>query len=114
MISFKVSRKEAELINEIARRADRELCGPASIDQSALDTTMDLSACIAQGCPLRLDELLVADLGNFGHDVAGIRRHLNRETGKLENCFLPRFAAVRGVKADGMIFDDASDEDVSK
>lgn len=26
------------------------------------------------------------------HDMRGILRHINRETGKLENFFLPRFA----------------------
>jgi len=26
------------------------------------------------------------------HDVSGIARHLNRETGRLEGCFLPRFS----------------------
>ena len=55
---------------------------------------MDLSATIAQGVPLRLKELLAADDFNFIHDVWGIQRHLNRETGKLENHFWPRFAAI--------------------
>jgi len=91
MISFKVTPEEYDLIQRIAERADKELFRPHDIDQSVLDTTMDLSATIAQGCPLRLQELLDADAGNFAHDVAGIRRHINRETGELEDFFLPRF-----------------------
>ena len=29
---------------------------------------------------------------DFIHDVDGIRRHMNRRTGELMNCFLPRCA----------------------
>lgn len=53
---------------------------------------MDLCACIEGGCPLRLEELLQADKMDFLHDIAGIRKNLNRNTYKLENCFYPRFA----------------------
>ena len=58
-----------------------------------MDAMMDIEACHSNGCPLRLNELLATDDGNFGHDVFGIRRHLDRETGKLGGCFLPRFSA---------------------
>jgi len=57
-----------------------------------LEAQMDVTACHVNGCPLKLQELLEADDFNFSHDIFGIRRHLNRETGQLENCFLPRFA----------------------
>lgn len=91
-IKFNVTDAERDLIIKIAHRADKELFGNRQqYDQKVLDTVMDLSACIAQGVPLRLDELLEADKFNFAHDVYGIRRHINRKTGKLENCFLPRF-----------------------
>ena len=43
-------------------------------------------------CPLKLQELLDADDTNFYHDIIGIGQHLNRQTRKLEDCFLPRFA----------------------
>lgn len=92
MISFKVSKEENEIICKIAHRAD-ELFKEHNIEQTVMDTIMDLSATIAQGCPLRLDDLLAADAANFAHDVAGIRRHLDRKTGLLGDCFLPRFAA---------------------
>lgn len=64
--------------------------GIRSVDRMSL--TMDLSAVHAK-VPLRLAELANADNGNFGHDVAGIIGHLNRQTGELDDCFLPRFAA---------------------
>ena len=44
--------------------------------------------------PLDWDRLLAADDLNFLHDVGGIRRHVNRQTGKLEDHFTPRFAKV--------------------
>ena len=36
--------------------------------------------------------LLAFDNMDFIHDIMGIRNNMNRETGKLENCFLPRCA----------------------
>ena len=45
-----------------------------------------------EDCPLKLQELLDADDGNFYHDIIGIHTNLNRETRKLENCFVPRYA----------------------
>lgn len=53
---------------------------------------MDITACHCNGCPLRLQDLLEADDFNFLHDVVGIRKHINRQTGRLEGAFLPRFA----------------------
>ena len=41
---------------------------------------------------LRLEDWLEADDFNFAHDWYGIRKHIDRRTGKMENCFVPRFA----------------------
>lgn len=57
-----------------------------------LSLTMDLTACHLNGCPLDLDGLIKADDFDFFHDVYGVRRHLNRTTGRLENFFCPRYA----------------------
>jgi hypothetical protein len=54
---------------------------------------MDIEAAHCNGNPLKLKELLEADDSNFMHDVLGIRRHINRKTGELEDCFVPRYAA---------------------
>lgn len=76
-------------ISKIAKRA-RDMAG-AGNEYPHLDAMMDVEHA-HKDCPLKLDELLAADDVNFTHDVFGIRRHLNRETKKLENCFVPRFA----------------------
>lgn len=87
-VSFKVTKAERELIKQIAARADKELFGTHGRNE---DTQMDLCATIAQGVPLRLEELLAADKFNFAHDIGGIYRNLDRETGLLVGGFLPRF-----------------------
>lgn len=91
-ISFRVgSKEEARAIAKAASRASALAAG-MGFDYPFLDADMDLTACHVNDCPLKLDDLLAADEGNFGHDVFGIRRHLNRQTGRLENGFTPRFA----------------------
>ena len=97
MVSFDVTRKEMALIRKIVDRAMiivRKLKGK----YKRLDCEMDLTATHANGCPLDLEKLLAADDFNFSHDVFGIRQHINRETGKLERCFLPRCAKPKEAK----------------
>lgn len=60
--------------------------------RSLLDWQMDITATHLNGTPLDLDRLLAFDDLNFVHDVFGIARHLDRSTGKLQNCFVPRSA----------------------
>ena len=90
--SFNVNRTDAELIHRIVDRAIG-VAETAQIRYSRMDWEMDFAACHANGCPLQLKELLAADAADFAHDVFGIRHHLDRETGKLGDCFRPRFAA---------------------
>lgn len=93
-LQFTQSGKEIGTIYKIADRA-LALFGADNFSSAAemkLHIRMDVSACHASGCPLRLDDLLAADDFNFMHDIAGIDRHLNRETGELEGFFRPRFA----------------------
>jgi hypothetical protein len=56
----------------------------------------EISACHVHVCPLRLKEFAEADDANFSHDIGGIHRHLNMKKNMLEDCFLPRFAMIRG------------------
>ena len=91
-ISFRVSLREAEAIDAIAQRAVA-LCVKHRVDYRIQDAMMDITATHANGNPLRLFDLAAADEFNFAHDVFGIRRHINRETGKLEDFFRPRFSA---------------------
>jgi hypothetical protein len=78
---------EREIVNAIVERAI-----DANIYDDAIDAHMDLSATHVH-CPLRLAELRDADQFNFAHDMYGIQGHLDRSTGKLTRCLLPRFAA---------------------
>jgi hypothetical protein len=90
--SFDISREEHEIIQKIVDRAigaARE----AGIRVDRMTMLMDLTATHANGMPLRLVSLLEAESFDFNHDVFGISRHINRQTGQLEDCFVPRFAA---------------------
>lgn len=90
-VDFKTTKDEAKIINNIAQRA-HAMAQEAGIDYPVLEADMDITAVHLNGCPLKLSELASADSFNFAHDVFGIRRHINRETGQIEDCFLPRFA----------------------
>lgn len=96
MISFRTTSGERDLFERIATRAEllAKRQGTRNFDRVAC--IMDLTACHANGCRLDLDRLISADDFNFSHDIAGIGRHLNRETGQLEDHFLPRFTARQG------------------
>lgn len=91
MISFKCSKADAEKINTLADRAVRSAT-QAGIAYKKMDASMDLTACHCNGMPLDLDKLAGFDDFNFEHDVFGIRRHINRETGEIGDCFVPRSA----------------------
>lgn len=96
-VSFKVDQYDQKLIFQIADRAVA-LARKLGFTYSVVDATMDLTACHANGTRLRLASLLAADEGNFGHDVFGIRKNLDRDTGKLGGFFLPRFTVRKGAK----------------
>lgn len=86
-INFETTNEEYDVIEKIVERA-------AAIDPDINrgTLTMDITAAHANGCPLKLGELLAAPDSDFFHDIAGITRHINRETGELEDFFLPRYA----------------------
>jgi hypothetical protein len=88
-VSFAVSVKDAKLINRIVVRAASLLGGFEKIELA-----MDLTAVHANGNRLRLSELLAAPDFDFVHDIDGIRRHLNRNTGALEGFFTPRYTVT--------------------
>lgn len=89
-IKFDASKFEMEIIIKIAQRAVAMAKKYGSTDYRMQDALMDIEACHCNGNALELDRLLAADDLNFSHDVFGIRRHLNRRTGELENYFVPR------------------------
>ena len=95
-ISFKASKDDMAIIHRIADRA-LQFARNAEIPADKLDFTMDVTAVHCNGCPLDLDRLLGGPDFDFTHDVFGIRRHLNRETGKLEDSFRPRYATKQAA-----------------
>lgn len=89
--------EEQATVDRIAKRAAK-IFREAGMRRPAIEFEMDLSAVHAK-VPLRLAELEQADDFNFGHDIAGIYRHLNRQTGELEDFFVPRFADHQHARA---------------
>lgn len=95
-LNFNVSADDAELIDRIVVRGSRLDNNRTVRGLTRLHCVMDITAVHANGTPLRLADFLAADDFNFAHDWFGIRRNLDRATGALINCFLPRFAEARG------------------
>lgn len=86
MIEWSKALPDMEKIHQIAKRASALF---PQIDFVFL--SMDITAAHLD-CPMNLDDLLGARDEDFFHDVAGIVSNINRETGKIENCFCPRYA----------------------
>lgn len=90
-ISFRATKAECVLIGKIVKRA----CGIAQkhgVDYPVTDCNMDLTACNANGMRLDMKKLLDFPDFDFSHDVFGIRRHIDRNTGKIQDFFVPRCA----------------------
>ncbi len=91
MVNFNVSTNADYWIGVIVRRAEKEAAEhDTSLDPVSL--AMDLTAIHANGCPLKLMSFAAAEPYDFVHDIVGITSHIDRKTGKLTGCFLPRFA----------------------
>jgi len=84
--------EEARLIGKIVNRGWGVM---KKNYKERLDMILDIEVA-NRDCPLKLQELLDADDANFYHDIIGIGQHLNRQTRKLGNCFIPRFAKRMG------------------
>jgi len=90
-VNFRVTTDEFKTIAAIADRAAK-LAAEFNCSYPLMEAEMDVTAAHANGCPLDLERLLAFDDENFSHDVFGIRRHIDRNTGALRDCFLPRCA----------------------
>lgn len=88
---FTATREESRIITKIAQRAIA-IATTEGIDYDYQSAHMDIEACHSNGMPLDLTKLLNAPDGDFGHDVFGIRRFMDRDTGRLLDCFVPRCA----------------------
>lgn len=85
-----MTKQEQLIIAQIASRAV-EMFSTHGISRDRLDCIIDIEV-VHETIGLRLEELLNADDGNFGHDIGGIAQHLNHTTSELEDCFIPRYA----------------------
>lgn len=86
----KITRIDLTDVDRIATRAIKAtpLHSPML---NKMDLTMDLAAAHI-ACPIDLQQLLDAKELDFWHDVSGIIKHIDRETGELRDCFVPRCA----------------------
>jgi len=103
-VSFKVTKAECDLISKIVARGAQMALAAGIKRFDTMSANMDITACHANGCKLRLEDMLAADDFNFSHDFFGISRHIDRDTGKMLNCFLPRFNAPNN-KREKIAFD---------
>ncbi|MCL2297779.1 MAG: hypothetical protein FWC38_00480 [Proteobacteria bacterium] len=95
MISFKCTKKESEIIEKIVERffkEDLHLEKHGYAGLSKQDVEMYCAATHANGCRLNFEKLLSAPDFDFFHDIFGMIRYLDKKTGKLTQCFLPRCA----------------------
>ena len=87
----KVNKEDTRRIHGLAKRA-AEMGEREVIRYPLLDAHMDIAACHI-AVPLDLEALAAANDDDFFQEIfGGIRRHLNRHTGELENSFTPCFA----------------------
>ena len=82
-----LTKNEHEQIWKIVDRAEQNdlFC------DSRLNHVLDVTNAAKQ-FDMRLQEWLEADDENFCHDWFGIYAHINRETCRVEDLFMPRFA----------------------
>ena len=86
-----MSNDDVFLIGRIAKRA-----ALLAMDCGNEIEAWQFELCLTEShelCPLKLSELFEANDGNFAHDVFGLWQHLDRETGQIKDCFLPRYTA---------------------
>jgi hypothetical protein len=80
--------EDTALIEQIA---DRIVADPdVSPYSSKMAAMIEIILTHCNGTPLDLPALLTAEPASFWHDVVGIARHLDRDTGKLSASFMPR------------------------
>lgn len=85
-VAIKTTKGDAWAMQEIVK--DALVLG---VTRNYASLLMDLQVAHSV-CPLNLNGLLEASKADFLHDICGIVHNLNRDTGELENCFVPRYA----------------------
>jgi hypothetical protein len=97
MVRFTVNGAERKSLDSVIKRASAlglfsAKPGSAEFYEAKRSSLMDFRATHANGCSLDFEKLLSFDDFSFLHDWHGIAKHLDRRTGRLQNCFVPRCA----------------------
>jgi len=95
MINWNATKEDTETIAKIVDRFmtyHYSMGIPKQYQRPRGGVMMDITATHCNGNPLRLNDLLNADDFNFAHDLIGIQQHIDRRTGKLQDCFVPRYS----------------------
>jgi len=87
----RLSDEDRALMLLCAQRATR-IARAFKVRYPLIDAQLDLTVTHTHGCALDFAGLLAARDSDFAHDVFGINAHLDRRTGELKDCFVPRFA----------------------
>lgn len=94
-VKFDCTDDELALVKKIVERAQANGWAKGKASRlhwyEPVTMEMDLLATHANGCRMDFAAMLAAKDFDFLHDVAGIARHIDRRTGKLGDCFMPRF-----------------------
>lgn len=85
IMDFKLSKKDRAALDKVIARAKKEL-----VITDVQDMDMSLTACHKYDVKLDFEKMLRAKVSDLGHDIYGIIRHINPETGKLGRHFHPR------------------------
>lgn len=93
MINWTATKEEFKAMARIAHRA----CA-LNPDYNYQTCLMDLNATHSNGMPLDLERLEAFPDFDFAHDVFGIANHIDRDTGKLTRCFVPRCAKRKVIQ----------------
>ncbi len=83
-----ITKQDYQTMSKIANRAIKH---GLNLHVDKLSLVMDIEG-TNDTIPLRLNDFLEADLGDFTHDIIGIQRNINRSTKEMDNCFVPRCA----------------------
>ena len=97
IVNLRAGAADTAIISAIVDRVEDHYC---LMTGERIGMEMDITATHLNGCPLMLSDLLTAPAGSFWHDIGGIQRHINRDTGALEDFFLPRYAASHALDDD--------------
>jgi hypothetical protein len=92
-INWKTNKEERKLLRKTVDRIIRLHKPKPLTEDDRINITMTLTACHLNGTPLDFEKMLVCDEFTLFHDLVGIEKHMNIDTGKIERCFLPRCAA---------------------